>query len=70
MKPTPALTVPLTLRSLQQMSDGLTEWTGAGSIGRAAGAYAVELWLGPKASAADRSAILGALQAITPRHRG
>lgn len=61
----PTLKLPLTLQNLQQMSDGLTEWNGAGSIGRS-GAYSVDLWLGPKAPAADRSAILSALQTIKP----
>jgi hypothetical protein len=65
IEPPPALKLPLTLRNLHQMSDGLTEWDGAGSIG-GGGAYAVEVWLGPKASAAHRSAILSALQTIKP----
>jgi hypothetical protein len=64
-EPAPALKLPLTLQHLEQMSDGLTEWTGAGSIGGRR-AYAVDVWLGPKAAAADRSAILSALQGIKP----
>ncbi len=67
METPPALKLPLTLQGLQQMGDGLTQWNGAGRIDAAPGAYAVALWLGPKAPAADRSAILGALQAIKPR---
>lgn len=61
----PALKLPLTLRNLEQMSDGLTEWDGWGTVG-GRGAYAVAVWLGPKAPAADRAAILGALQTIKP----
>jgi hypothetical protein len=59
----PALKFPLTLQNLGQMSDGLTEWSGWGLVGGRR-AYAVDVWLGPKAPAADRSAILSALQAI------
>jgi hypothetical protein len=58
----PALKLPLTLQSLGLTSDRLPEWSGWGVIGR--GAYAVDVWLGPKAPAADRSAILSALQTI------
>jgi hypothetical protein len=63
MEPPPALKLPLTLQNLEQMSDGQTEWRGAGSIGGGR-VYAVDVWLGPKAPAADRSAILSALQTI------
>jgi hypothetical protein len=61
----PALKLPLTLQNLRQMSDGLTEWDGAGSIG-GRGTYAVEVWLGPKAPAAHRSALLSALKSVKP----
>ena len=66
MEPPPVLKLPLTLQSLRQLSDGLTAWDGAGAIlgGATPGAYAVEVWLGPKAHPADRSAILSALQSI------
>jgi hypothetical protein len=63
METPPTLRLPLRLENLQQTSDSLTEWTGGGSIGRT-DAYAVGVWLGPKAPMADRSAILSALQAI------
>jgi hypothetical protein len=61
----PALRLPLTLQKLDQVSDGLTEWSTWGMVGRR-DAYAVAVWLGPKATAADRSAILSALQTIKP----
>lgn len=66
LEPPPALKLPLTLQNLEQASDGLTEWNGAGSIAGADGAYAVGVWLGPKAPAADRSALLSALRTIKP----
>jgi hypothetical protein len=62
----PALKFPLSLQDLVQMSDGLTEWNGWGMVGRRS-AYAVAVWLGPKAPAEDRSALLSALQTIKPR---
>jgi hypothetical protein len=62
----PVLTLPLTLRGLRQVSDGLTVWGGAGSIA-GAGVYSVDVWLGPRAPAADRAAILSALETIKSR---
>jgi len=62
----PKLGLPLALQSLQRMSARLPEWDGAGSIDRA-GIYAVDVWLGPKAPAGDRAAILSALQTVKPR---
>jgi hypothetical protein len=66
MEPPPALKLPLALQNLRQVNDGRTEWSGGGSIGTA-GDYVVDIWLGPKAPAADRSAILSALEAIKSR---
>jgi len=66
IEPPPALKLPLTLQNLQRASDGLTEWNGWGTVG-GRGPYAVAVWLGPKAPAAYRSAILSALQSIQPR---
>jgi hypothetical protein len=65
MEPSPALTFPLSLENLEQRPR-LTEWDGAGSIAPGGSAYAVNVWLGPKAPAADRSALLAALQTIKP----
>ncbi|HEY2354826.1 MAG TPA: hypothetical protein VGH79_08025 [Gaiellaceae bacterium] len=61
----PTLSLPLTLNSLEQASDGLTEWRGGGSIG--GGQYVVDVWLGKNASAAHRAALLSALRTIKSR---
>lgn len=55
---------PITLHELERGSGGLTYWDGVGYIGNGNQACGVAVWLGPNASAADRSAALSALQAI------
>lgn len=59
------LRFPITLHELEQGSGRISYWEGGGFIGNGARA-GVAVWLGPKAPAADRSAVLSVLQAITP----
>lgn len=60
--PPTKLQLPIKLHELAQGSGSLTYWSGGGEIGGKECGVAV--WLGPDAPAADRSAVLSALQAI------
>jgi hypothetical protein len=55
------LQLPITLDELAQGSGGLPYWSGGGEVGGEQCGVAV--WLGPKAPAVDRAAVLDALQA-------
>jgi hypothetical protein len=52
----------VTLDDLQRASGGLTSWGGGFQVG--ADVCTIGIWLGPEAKAADRLAILSALEAI------
>jgi hypothetical protein len=52
----------VSLHDLEQASGGLTLWGGAFEVGHEQ--CGIGVWLGPKASAADRSDVLNALAAI------
>jgi hypothetical protein len=66
--PAQQLTLPITLGKLERASGGLPDWGGSGQIGKWNDDCGVDIWLGPHASAADRSAVLSALQAIKQDH--
>lgn len=64
---TPAeLRLPLSLDDLDRGSGGLTLWRGVFRNGDQE--CGIQVWLGPHAPSADRSAVLSALQAIKASH--
>jgi hypothetical protein len=60
------LQFPVTLHELEQGSGGIPFWEGGGAMGDHNESCGVAVWLGPNASAPDRSAVLSVLQAIKP----
>jgi hypothetical protein len=60
------LQFPVTLHELEQGSGGIPFWEGGGAMGDHYESCGVAVWLGPNASAPDRSAVLSVLQAIKP----
>jgi hypothetical protein len=58
----PQLPSSVSLHDLEQASGGLTLWGGGFQVGHEQ--CAIGVWLGPKASAADRSDVLNALGGI------
>jgi hypothetical protein len=60
----PALKLPLSLDELERGSGGYRPFWGGAFVSKACGSCGVYVWIGPKAPAADRAAVVQALTSI------